>query len=218
MGKLTMNKKKLAIATLVTGLVFSLGVYSINSSQVATSKPKTEKSNSIQILEIPASHATFNSVEALENYADLIIVGRTTKALEEGQPIIRRDSAGYIKDFYTVTPFEIKKVLKGPKKSNTEIPVIQPAVTIAQPGQQNMTVMITEGFSLLKKNSSYLLYLKQVDEVAQEMYSVVAVNQGKFNLDKTDREEEAIAQEEQQYSSLKAKVLEKHKDLVVGNQ
>lgn len=211
MGKLTMIKNKMYIVTVATGIVLTLGVWSTNSLNVATSKSET--SSSISIQKISGNHALYDSVENLENTADLIIVGKTPKDFEQNQPVIVKDADGYIEDFYTPTPFEVRKVLKGVNVYN-QIVVIQPAVIVEQPGKQEKTMWLQEDYSLLKKSSSYLLFLKQINEGS---YSIIAVNQGKFNLDKMDQEEQKVEKQSLQYSNLKAKVLEKYKD-IVGNQ
>lgn len=207
MGKLTMNTKKVAITTVVTGLVLSLGVWSANSLNVATSKSETSKS--IPIQKVYGNHMLFDSIEEVEQHADLIVVGKITKDLEENQPVVTRNSGGGIEDFYTVTDFEVKKVLKG-STANNNIQVLQPAVIMNEVGTQ--TLLIREDYSLLKKGSSYLLFLVQVEGGG---YSIISINQGKFSLDKTDQKEQEIEKEDLQYANLKAKALSKFKDRLV---
>lgn len=236
-----MNRKKLAIATIVTGLILSLGILSKKSF-----KSEVFKSNSLKnipIASVIADHVLFDSIEEVEQYADLIVIGKTKKDFEEAQPVVKRFPTGGIEDFYTVTEFTVEKVLKGAdqleinqlsnvlKNSNTSVEdfynivtfkankvfknligsnnlsVIQPAVLMSEASIHY--VLIPEDYSLLKKNSYYLLFLAQIDS---SKYSIISLNQGKFSLDKTDQEEQAIEQKDSQYANLKAQALSKYKD------
>jgi hypothetical protein len=236
-----MNRKKLAIATIVTGLILSLGIVSKKSV-----KSEIFKSNSLKNIPINtgmANHFLFDSIEEVEQYTDLIVIGKTKTDFAEGQPVIKRFPNGGIEDYYTVTEFTVNKMLKGADKLETNqlsnvlknsnnsfedfynittfkvnkvfkeligsnnISVIQSAVLMSESGMNY--VESREDYSLLKKNSYYLLFLAQIDS---SKYSIISLNQGKFSLDKTDQEEQAIEQKDSQYSNLKAQALSKYKD------
>lgn len=202
-----MNNRKIAITTVITGLVLTFGIWSANSLKIATSK--NEASRSLPVVKVQGNHILFDSIEEVEKYADLIVVGKTTKDLEEGRPVVVRFPHGGIEDYYTLTPFEIKKVLKGSTDSN-EIQVIQGAVTMNEAGKQ--FILMNEDYSLLKRNSPYVLFLAKVDGVG---YSPISLNQGKFSLDKTDQEERKIEKEDPQYVNLKTQALKKYADRLV---
>ncbi|MCP2728477.1 hypothetical protein [Limnofasciculus baicalensis] len=76
-------------------------------------------------------------------------------------------------------------------------------------------VMTTEGFTPLDKGSKYILFLKEID--ASEfpnmagLYSIISVNQGKFNLDKSDKQEEMYETKDLQYKNLKEQIRSKYK-------
>lgn len=202
-----MNNRKIAITTVVTGLVLTFGIWSANSLKMATSK--NEALRSLPVVKVQGNHILFDSIEEVEKYADLIVVGKTTKDLEEGQPVVKRFPNGRIEDYYTLTSFEIKKVLKGSTDSN-EIQVIQRAVTMNEAGQQY--ILMNEDYSLLKRNSPYVLFLAKVDGVG---YGPISLNQGKFSLDKTDKEERKIEEKDSQYLNLKTQALKKYADRLV---
>lgn len=44
----------------------------------------------------------------------------------------------------------------------------------------------------------------------EDVYSIISVNQGKFNLDKTDKKEAKVEAEDEQYKNLKQKVMKKY--------
>lgn len=231
-----MNRKKLAIATIVTGLILSFGILSKKSVN-----PEVFKRNSLKNIPINtgmANHILFDSIEEVEQYADLIVIGKTKTDFEAGQPVVKRFPNGGIEDYYTVTEFTVKKVLKGADQLETNqlsnvlqnsnnsfedfynivtfkvnkvfkeligsnnISVLQPAVLMSEAGMHY--VQIQEDYSLLKKNSYYLLFLAQIDS---SKYSIISLNQGKFSLDKTDQEEQAIEKKDSQYANLKAQAL-----------
>lgn len=97
-----------------------------------------------------------------------------------------KNSNNSFEDSYNIVTFKVNKVFKDLIDSNN-ISVLQPAVLMSEANIHN--VRITEDYSLLKKNSYYLLFLGQINS---SKYSIISLNQGKFNLDKTDQEEQAI--------------------------
>lgn len=119
---------------------------------------------------------------------------------------VLKNSNNSFEYFYNIVIFKVNKVFKELIGSNN-ISVIQPALLMSEAGMHY--VEIREDYSLLKKNSYYLLFLAQIDS---SKYSIISLNQGKFSLDKTDQEEQAIEQKDSQYANLKAQVLSKYKD------
>lgn len=119
---------------------------------------------------------------------------------------ILKNSNNHFEDFYKITTFKVKKVFKKLIGSNN-ISVLQPAVLMSEAGMHY--VRIPEDYSRLKKNSYYLLFLAQIDS---SKYSIISLNQGKFSLDKTAQEEQAIEKKDSQYANLKAQALSKYKD------
>ena len=117
-----------------------------------------------------------------------------------------KNSNNTFEDFYNIITFKVNKVFKKLIGSNN-ISVLQPAVLIGKAGMRY--VEIPEDYSFLKKNSYYLLFLVQIDS---SKYSIISLNQGKFSLDKTDQEEQAIEQKDSQYANLKAQALSKYQD------
>lgn len=236
-----MNRKKLAIATIITGVVLSLSI--LNKKSFNSEIFKRDSLKNIPIASVIADHVLFDSIEEVEQYADLIVLGKTKTDFEAGQSVVKRFPNGGIEDFYTVTEFTVKKVLKGAdqletkqlldvlKNSNNSfedfyniitfkvnkvfkeligsnnISVLQPAVLMNEASIHY--ILIPEDYSLLKKNLHYLLFLAQIDS---GRYSIISLNQGKFSLDKTDQEEQAIEKKDSHYANLKAQALKKYKD------
>lgn len=234
-----MNKNKLAFVTAATGLILCFGAWKANS--VKLSSPKIEAVNNISVeepaLQLTATtHAIFASAEELASRADLIVVGKTLKEFEQNslvyvsvadkskqrfqpnQSVIVYDETKSLLDYYTITQFEVKKFLKG-SFSSKKVSVLQSGAMVPQSGRKAKYVLASDGFSPLKANSSYILFLAKIDTVTfpnlADVYSIISINQGKFNLDRTDDKEQAIEIKDQQYKYLKAKVLDKYKNMVI---
>ena len=119
---------------------------------------------------------------------------------------VLKNSNNPFKNLYNIVTFKVNKVFKKLIDSNN-ISVVQAAVLMSESGMHY--VEIPEDYSVLKKNSYYLLFLAQIDS---SRYSIISLNQGKFSLDKTDQEEQAIEQKDSQYANLKAQALSKYQD------
>lgn len=208
------------------------------SNQELSEQSKSIPTNSSSVLSRVrpslANYKTYDDTDELESTAELIIVGKPQASLEDSQPtsipesekskkkhtvnesVVVRDEQGFIVDRYTITPVKVQKVLKG-KVEEKEIKVLQPAAVV-QESSQPPFISLIEDYSPLKKNTKYLLFLKEVDTATYPnlagVYSILSVNQGKFNFDKTDAEEASVEGRNEQYRQLKEKVKKKYEALV----
>jgi hypothetical protein len=202
---------------------------SIPSATVKT-KPS---SMPIRATSVP-NYITYDSPEGLEKIADTIVVGKPQAAIEDSKPIsipesqrfttkpivnesvVIKDTEGGIVDTYTITSVKIQKLVKG-KFKEQEIKVLQPAVVIKESNQPPF-ISTTQGYSLLKPNSKYLLFVRELDNKTfpnmAGVYSILSINQGKFNFDNTDTEETDLEAKDKQYAALKAKVRKKYGAMV----
>jgi hypothetical protein len=180
------------------------------------------------------NYITYDSPEGLEAASDTIVVGKPQASIEDSKPIsipesqrftkkavvnesvVVKNTEGRIIDTYTITSVKIQKLIKG-KFKEQEIKVLQPAVVIKESNQPPF-ISTTEGYSLLKPNSKYLLFLEQLNnKIFPNMvgvYSIQSINQGKFNFDNTDTEETDLEAKDTQYAALKAKVRKKYGAMV----
>ncbi len=181
-----------------------------------------------------AQYKTYNEPAELEKAADVVIVGRARISIEDGQPtavpesekakrnhavnesVVIKDEQGFIVDRYTITPVKVHKLVKG-KVEDKEIKVLQPAAVVKESNQPAFISTI-ENYAPLKKNVKYLLFLKEVDTATYPnlagVYSILSVNQGKFNLDKGDDEETKVEERNEQYQKLKAKIRKNYESMV----
>jgi hypothetical protein len=178
----------------------------------------------------PGNYIAFDSVESLSSISDLIVIAQPLNNLSESKKISKKNSEklkdkielntslaytdedGKIIDYQTITPVKIKKILKGNTQDKV-ISVSQRGVVIVANSQP--FVMTTEGFTPLEKGSKYILFLKAIDTSTfpnmAGIYSIISVNQGKFNLDKSDKQEESHETKDPQYKKLKEKIGNKYK-------
>ena len=200
------------------------------SPKTTTSETNISQDSSSQ--KSSGNYVTFDSPESLASRADVIIIGQTKSDFQSsqalsidkenkgkakiklGQSVVVRDEMGQISDYYTITPVAIEKVLKGTDTIvEKEIPVIQAGAVIDEPGRDKY-ILADDGFSPLVKNAKYLLFLSKVDSTIypnlEDTYSIISVNQGKFNLDKTDKKEAKVEADDEQYKNLKQKVIKKY--------
>lgn len=178
-------------------------------------------------------YPTYKDPESLEPRADLIIIGKPQANLEDSistsvpkserlkkklilnESIVVTDTDGSMVDRYTITSVKILKVVKG-KVEEKEIKVLQPAVIMKALGRFPYINTIG-GYSPLKKDSKYLLFLKKIDTATFPnligVYGLASV-QGKFNFGNTDNRETTLEAENKQYADLKAKVIKKYGTMV----
>ena len=129
-------------------------------------------------INIQCNHVLYNDANQLTDYADLIILGQTEKDFSEFSPTFIYTPEGRYQDFYTVTDVKVVKTIKG-DYNNNYIPIIQGAALVNSPFKKQNDLLINEGYSVLEKGKPYLLFLKKTDD---GNYSIVSVNQGKFNM------------------------------------
>ncbi len=201
------------------------------ASAIVKTKPSV---NSLRVEALVGNYKTYENAEDLEIASGLIIIGKPQASLEESKPtsipisqqltkqpivnesIVVKDNDGAIIDRYTISSVKVQKVVKGQFKEK-EIRVIQPSAVVKEDNQAPFISTI-EGYSPLKKNSKYILFLKEIDTATYPkmagVYSILSVNQGKFNFDNTDTEETKVEASDNQYADLKAKVRAKYGAMV----
>jgi hypothetical protein len=227
----------LSIALVIISLLgTSCNSTQIESSAVKISKnakvqPEIAKINGLPAQINPGRSIRFDSAEKLTEIADLVIIAQPSNNLQESgkvskknterskdkvgldTSVVIRDEDGKITNYYTLSSVKVKKVLKGNIDSKMKVIGVLQSGALVSEGQEQY-VMATEGFTPLDKGSKYLLFLKEIDgslfPELSGMYSVISVNQGKFNLDKSDKQEESSEAKDPQYRALKEKVKNKH--------
>jgi hypothetical protein len=169
---------------------------SAKQSQV---KPEVKQRDSVpanQFEGIPISHnmsvsKSYESVEELEQEADVILIGKPTMDIAESKPkskIVpigkRRDREttdfarvpgesyvttmedGGITSFFSLATIKVQKVIKGDIKTKT-IDVSEPAALV-QASDNSRYIIASEDYTPLQKNTKYLLFLTSTDILAEK--------------------------------------------------
>jgi len=190
-----LNKKIIVAGFIVLLIITGLFVFRGNRNET------------IQNFVVYGFHVLYKDANELEKDSDLIIIGHTQKDFKEFPATINYNENGRYSDYYTVTDVKINKVIKGQYSKDT-IPVIQAAAL----DKNKNILLISEDCSIMEKSKPYLLFLKRTD--LEDVYSIMSVNQGKFNIDNTDTKEKEKEKGESgvQYRDLKEDVLKKYKE------
>lgn len=138
---------------------------------------------------VPCSHAVYRSVDELLNNCDIVVVGEVIKDLCTYSPTIAYNEWGRPGEFFTVTDVRVSKALKGNIPGGT-ISVMQAAAYYDWSLKNQKDLLTLEGFSPMMVGKQYVLFLKLV---RTGIYSIIGVDQGKFNIDGTDEREDTMA-------------------------
>ena len=182
--------KKIISVLLVIILSLSISAckrnnYLVNASQAAEKEPFEE-------IEVEYSDvgcfARFDSVQALEQASDLIVVASPKNTFTDETPTLLDSNNNPVDSYdksilfysYTVRDFDVKKVIKGDDKNLKEVKVCETSVLIDN-GQK---IMSQGGQTISKKGANYLLFLSQANYY-DDLYFAIPY-QGKVNVDGKD--------------------------------
>jgi len=161
------------------------------------------KFSPIKIQHTLAEYYVYNDINELSDNADFIIIARPEKSFEELKPTIKYNAYGRLEDFYTVSSIKPLKVIKGdPAIKN--INVLEPAILTESLLSGRILMITGDYYSVMKKNNKYLLFLKKVRD--QNIYSVISLEYGKYNLDGIDKDEIIITEKSQSYKKIKDQI------------
>lgn len=162
--------------------------------------------NSVERIEYQAIAKTFRDADDLLAHNDLVIIAEAT---ENSESTLLGDSTPDIWG-YTLTEVKVLNVIKGALEG-ADLTVGEPYFT-ADPGLVLPKQLITyETYTPMKEGSRYLLFLKW--HPGWECYAVNGFDQGKYNIDNTDREELAMVKSKHRHQ-LRREVLERYQPVV----
>ncbi|REK71384.1 hypothetical protein [Paenibacillus paeoniae] len=137
--------------------------------------------NSVRDISMAGSYEWHPTSKALFSGADLVVIGKPIKDIEDREVLSKETSTGILMYIATSTEIKVEKVLKGPKEDAVDLKVIEP-VGLRQTFKGKERIAI-EGYTAMKKDSQYLIFLSK-NTFGQ--YGVINMQAGKFNLDGTD--------------------------------
>lgn len=183
----------LSILCIVTSI--SLGYYFFTPSNIIRSS---------------TNHKIYENLDEVTKVSDEIIVASTKKEFEDFTPLVtyEEDNRNIIKNYETIIEVDVHKGIKGKLKKNDKIKISMLAAYLPSITKKNKDLLIGEDVTLLKKNLKYILCLRKVDNI----YYIVSLDQGKFNIDDKDIEEKSHANSRAQFKGLKNDALIKFKE------
>ena len=177
----------------------------------------SRQNGSYENIPVSVVHSNINiysSEQEMASDADLIIVGTVETTLDQDQPyIVRSDDTNALLTFYTISPVRVYQVLQG--TYNKEYLNIAQATAIHTNSNGEKIRLVMDGYQELKKDSIYILYLKQVASYSEyygalhgeDTYSTLALYQGVINLSDNVSQAELNTDYGQQIQMLKSGAL-----------
>jgi hypothetical protein len=148
-----------------------------------------------EVIKIETQRVIYENTAALINNADLILIGTPINDIEDEQAI----------NNFTLRDIKIEKVIKGNVIGDHML--IGEIATV-----KNGTTLYIEcaHYSVAQKGKHYLFILARGNSpLVDDHFFIMSINQGKFNIDGTDREEiEKCDNLDPQFAALKKEVLE----------
>lgn len=143
--------------------------------------------NSVHDINIASSYKGFSSAQSLFSGADMVVIGSPIKKFEDRELHLTKLSTGHIADIATFTEVNVEKVLKGLEEDAVDLTVIEP-VGVYQTFKGKVRIA-HDGYTAMKKGSQYVIFLGK-NTFGQ--YSVINMQAGKFNLDRTDPDDASV--------------------------
>lgn len=159
------------------------------------------------VIKVHGDHALYNSIEQLESYSDAIIVAKAVDDFSKYAPTLTYTQEGRINTYNTTVDIQVVKSIKGSLNKGDVIKVIEHAAYLPSALKKTPDLTINEDVTLFQKGSKYILMLKKSEDGS---YSVISLNQGKFNIDSTDLQEKQQESNNLQFGDLKKKIKAKY--------
>ncbi|MFS0725418.1 hypothetical protein [Paenibacillus sp. 1P07SE] len=142
------------------------------------------KDQDLRRVTIESNYVTFETLERLEEAADLIVVASPVNDFRDRKHVTTKFNDGAIQDFYTETTIEIKKVIKGTSITDGQKIDIGEPISIAKEKGSDV-VLSRNGYSEVEVTKNYILFLMKNDA---GLYFVIG-NGGKYEDESTHAQE-----------------------------
>ncbi|KMY49982.1 hypothetical protein [Peribacillus loiseleuriae] len=189
------NVKGIVVAA---GLLVSIGIFSlVNNNFIKNSTTPNPDQNtvavtesatdSIRTVDIEANYFVYETVDKLSQGADIILVASPIDDFANREHRSTKFEDGAIQDFYTLTNLNVEHIIKQPKGMNigSQMQVNEPVSIITEADKQQTKVTVEE-YREMKQGRRYIVFLKNN---GMGGYSVINMNNGKFNLDGGDAQD-----------------------------
>ena len=187
-----MNRKKttiLILSGLLAVLLIVVGVQALTTTNSSVPE-QLEKEKQIVEYKFPrhnldASYIGFGTLEDLEKHSDIIVVGTPVLPFEERKDATSHYEDGVMESFSTLTDFSVDTVLKDPNQivQNGQIAFYEP-IAFTERMDGTKAIFSIADYRELQYGNRYLVFLADNN---RNGYSVINMNNGTFNMDKSDR-------------------------------
>ncbi|WP_433706911.1 hypothetical protein [Paenibacillus illinoisensis] len=197
---MTLNKKSSALIIALV-LVVVAGTLTYLSQR---SEPNSQINN---VVSLSANSITFNEVDKLADFAELVVIGYATDEFVDRDHVVTAFEDGTMQSFHTNTNIKIEQVLKKPD----DFPENQKELTIIEPvSLLDGTKYTADNYVELQKNDKSVIFLMKN---TFGDYGLINDNLGKFSLEETNQLnslQSFTSQELSEYEVFRNSVLEKY--------
>ncbi|WIV20213.1 hypothetical protein QPK24_05795 [Paenibacillus polygoni] len=176
----------LLIGALLIWFLFNMN--SKDNSLTAVPPLVVEEPSYTDTYSVSTNSMRYETVQILEQYADLIIIGTPTENFEARKHVITKYNDGAMQDFYTLTEMKINKIIKKPddfSKNQETIIIIEPV------GVTGTTKFTSNGYVEIQKGDQSVLFLMKN---TFGDYGIINKNLGKFSLHYKENQVKRIAE------------------------
>ncbi len=163
--------------------------------------------HSVKDIVLDCNYVTYNSEQELDNAADIILYGTPVDEFDKRQHVNNYINGDVLSDFYTLTKFNVMKVIKAPQdlkiKKSDIFDVIEP-IGVKQ-DKDGIKILKPDAYESLQLGEKYIIYLKSN---GKDGYSIINMNNGKFNVLHDEK------QDDQKHIELKKSVIAKKAKLI----
>ncbi len=194
-------KKKMVLVSLFVILAISVSAFAYVNGQ-----SKLEETFH-KIVNLSANSLTFQEIDKLDSFAELIVIGHATEDFRDREHIITAFDDGTMQSFHTNTNIKIDKILKKPD----DFPSDQNELTIIEPVSLEGDVKYTvNDYMELQKGDRSVLFLMRN---TFGDYGLINDNLGKFSLEGITQysvPQSSTAQALSEYETFRNSVMEKY--------
>ncbi|MFB7157313.1 hypothetical protein [Lysinibacillus sp. NPDC056232] len=143
--------------------------------------------DSIRTVDIHARYVEYDTADKLHQDADIVLVASPIDDFANREHHSTEFEDGTLQDFYTLTNLNVERIIKQPEGINigSQMQVIEPVSIITEADKQQ-TKVAADGYREMKQGKRYIVFLKNN---GMGDYSVINMNNGKFNLDGGDAQD-----------------------------
>lgn len=143
--------------------------------------------DSMRTVDIQANYIGYETADKLSQGADIILVASPIDDFTNRDHQSTKYEDGTLQDFSTLTKLNIERIIKQPEGINigSQMEVIEPVSIITEADKQQTKVTVG-GYREMKQGRRYIMFLKNN---GMGGYSIINMNNGKFNLDGGDAQD-----------------------------